>query len=494
MKSNYWFNFMKSSMIRKIIIIFSFIFIFFHLLNNVSNNMDFYWNFNVSLQITKGLIPYRDISVIVPFLYHLLGSLFLLFNNHAISFCFYMTFLMIFDSYIIAKITELLSSEKYRNNLFILSYSFSIIILTKSIFEYNSLAILFLLLIIFCELSIKNNKYKELYIGVLVGLSILSKQSVGFVILLVSFFKIFLFNDGRIKCILLRLLGLFIPLTFFLFYLVFTNSLDAFFSYTLFGLKDFNNDVSFLTFLHCLDETYLKFLYFFLFIIFVMFIIYMVFNFFKEKDKSKKIVFLYCLASFSCFYPRRDGIHFIYMITPFIVFISLIINNFILKLKNRNVNCIKYVLFCFLLVYFLFPLARYCFHSNNYIIFNSNYKYYEGLLVKKSIKEQLDFISKFIDDSKSNVIILDYSGAFYHINQDIYFKDYDIFMRGNFGLNGEDRLIEDIINSKNTIYLIHESIGNENEMSQTPKNVINYVIDNFSKEGKVLEFNIYRKK
>ena len=67
-------------------------------------------------------------------------------------------------------------------------------------------------------------------------------------------------------------------------------------------------------------------------------------------------------------------------------------------------------------------------------------------------------------------------------------------MRGNFGLDGEDRLIEDIINSKNTIYLIHESIGNENEMSQTPKNVINYVIDNFSKEGKVLEFNIYRKK
>lgn len=498
MKNNSRLVFMKSTFIRKFIVIFSFVFVFFNLLNNVSCDMDFYWNYNVSLQITKGLIPYRDISLIVPFLYHLLGSLFLNFNSHAISFCFYLSLLMVFDSFIIAKITESLSNEKDKNNLFILSYSLAIILLTKSIFEYNSLAILFLLLIIFCELFIKNNQYKELYIGILVGLSILSKQSVGLIILLVSIFKVFLFNNKKIKCLIMRLLGMTIPLSFFFCYLLFTDSLDSFFSYTLFGLKEFNNEVSFFTFLNSLNKIHIKFLYSILFILLIAIIIYEFLSFFKEKDKSKKIVFLYSLASFSCFYPRRDGIHFIYLITPFIILISIFLYSFIklfiFKIQIKKVYFVKYALFFLLIVYFLLPFSNYLFYSRDSAIFNSDYKYYEGLLVKKSIKEKLDSISKFISDSEFDVIILDYSGAFYHINLDKYYKDYDVFMRGNFGFDGENRLIEDIKNSDNTIYLIHNSISYDDGMAQTPKKVIDYVMANFINDGNILEFNIYRKK
>jgi hypothetical protein len=68
-------------------------------------------------------------------------------------------------------------------------------------------------------------------------------------------------------------------------------------------------------------------------------------------------------------------------------------------------------------------------------------------------------------------------------------------MKGNFGENGEDRLIEKIKNSSNTIYLIKSNYKKEQGFitNQIPEKVIDYVIDNYKNIGERTLFSIYSK-
>ena len=117
----------------------------------------------------------------------------------------------------------------------------------------------------------------------------------------------------------------------------------------------------------------------------------------------------------------------------------------------------------------------------------TNFKHIE------SAKEQIDEVDNYILNKENegyNVYILDFTAAMYMIPLNKYNKDYDMFMKGNFGVNGEERLISDLENKiDNTIVLIMQNKYETNW--QTPVNIVNYIKNNWKFADQVSMFDVY---
>ena len=87
--------------------------------------------------------------------------------------------------------------------------------------------------------------------------------------------------------------------------------------------------------------------------------------------------------------------------------------------------------------------------------------------------------------------ILDAEAAIYMIPIDKYNKDYDMFLKGNIGKDGEQGQIEKIKQKNdNEIILVRKS--NLKTNWQTPKEVVKYVRENLEKIGEINIFEIYK--
>lgn len=116
----------------------------------------------------------------------------------------------------------------------------------------------------------------------------------------------------------------------------------------------------------------------------------------------------------------------------------------------------------------------------------SHYKY---LPIDKALEEHINIIDKYILNAEKDTKILDATAAIYMIPINKYNKNYDMLLKGNLGENGEEKLKQEIKNSKNTRYLVLKDGFNKNW--QTPLDAIEYVKENKNKIGEIEIFDIY---
>ena len=526
-------------------ILLVFIYIFSCIITKNINNLDELWNYSFAKNIANSLIPYKDFNIIVtPFIYYISGIILKIFGQELIVIRVITAilntgvFVLIFKilSKLIDSIKEKIKIEtKTRTDTN--SISIPIIITTILIFlfkdfyvfDYNVVFILFTLIIIYLEIKQRNNTNKifeiniklDIIIGLLIGLAILTKQSVGIVLAFASLgYKLLIVKNKQelkeyFKIVLSRILGILIPILMFIIYLIITKSFISFIDYAILGISTFSNHISYINLFK--ENIVIKIL-----AILVPFsLIYMLLSGIKKRKIQKRkiendinlIIFTYSIATIMLCYPIADKIHFLLgTLVPIIGIIyncALVINKKILndkeirskkenkedsKIINNN-EIIKIILstICIALLIYVSILNIFKYTQIEYKSTLNNFKY---IGIDKKFEDEIKQIDEYILKQKSignKVYILDAAASVYMLPINIYNKDYDLFLKGNLGKLGEQGQIEKIGNSKeNKIYLIKNEQYSRNW--QNPELVRKYIINNLENIGQIGVFDIYSKK
>ncbi len=499
---------MAKKVIRDIII---FVIIFIIMCSTIIirdlNDLDELWNYNFAKNIAEGRLPYKDFNMIQMPLLPIVCSIFLkIFGNQLFTMRILSIFLNSFILFFIYKIMKLLKLNE--NLTYILLIGIYSVYYNYFSIDYNFSILLITLIGIYIELYFIN-KNKSVIIsnikidfglGILIGCTILLKQTTGlFISLIFVFYKVLIvLKKSEVKEILkimvARLLGIFIPICIMIIYLSVNHIWLEFMDYAIYGIKTFSNYIPY-TFLLKNSKINIKFLS----ILVPTIIIYMyVRTIIKEQktqeDKNIFVLFCYSVASLIVVFPISDIIHFLIGSMPAIISMLYIIYLEIKKVINKEKNIIfikEYVkAFSVILtvIFFITSITITINYLNNDRF--SKLKHYR--FIPSQIDDDILKIDSYIQEKnleKQNVYILDATACLYMIPIDKYNKDYDMFLKGNLGAKGEKGQIDKLKNENNAFILILND--NYSRNWQNPEKVRKYIIDNWSKIDTVGNFDVY---
>ena len=541
-----------------VIFIFLLIINFIFIMSKSINNLDEIWNYNMANQIARGLIPYKDISMVMTPFSQFLMATFLLFFNSVFTFRIIGTILATFITAvacdIVKKITQsrvvafifILITELLLYQLFTYDYNFLCVLLGEialdlEISKYLKRRISFEDMINYGSIYRKAEKKTfserhkyinyDIAIGIIAALTILTKQTVGIfmaiVVLLIPILErkfvttkkdkkqnvsedeLYINasenNEYKIKkknAIIARIISIICPCLIFAIYLLITHSMNDFISYTVLGIKEFSNSISYW---HLIEEGGSVLISILAVVLPAYLFFLIVFLIVADKDRTinnvLKLLLLYSIPTLVLIYPIADKMHF--LLGVYILLISL---PFTIKFSARdllsNINQAKVDTFYTGIAITLFMVLIVLLGKNVGESFSTLYshkgkssdlKHFEHLYLEdylnKRVKETNEKINQ-LRTTGAEVYVLDSESALYNIVKDEYYKDYDMFNRGNFGEDGEQRIMHNIQNSHNTYYFVRNAEFGLNW--QTPRAIVDE-IRKYNKKGSVGLFEIYYK-
>lgn len=223
----------------------------------------------------------------------------------------------------------------------------------------------------------------------------------------------------------------------------------------------------------------------------------------KENKELKNIltILIYSVSIIIVMYPISDKIHF--LIGSFIALIGItyqicLLGKIIYKTIKYTQKYKTYKITTLLIqVTILAGIAIYGINNlYNYIKTEKNERiaHYKKIEINENLVNRIDEIDAYISEQENNgkkVYILDAEAAIYMIPINKYNKDYDMFLKGNIGKDGEQGQIEKIQKrNENELYLIRNS--NLKSNWQTPLDVVNYIRENLENIGEVSIYEIYK--
>ena len=402
-------------------------------------SLDEIWNYGFSYNIYNGLIPYKDFNMVMTPIYPMIMSVFLMINSSILTMHIVNSLMLTVMIYLIEK----LINKKYNISIFLILLIFPMSLIFPS---YNIFLLMLLILIIYLE---KNNS-NDYLIGFILGFLILTKQSVGVFVALVSLY--YLYKDK--SKVIRRIIGCFIPCFCFLIYLIISNSFSSFLDLCLFGLFDFGKSNS-------------NFNYLFIFGICLL-----ILNILLIKNSKDKLNYYYLLSFFSIMIPLFDLYHVLIYFFSFI-FIYLFEEDISFKCKYLNIE-----LFIFgLLIGIVFVGSFYRF--NDKVYFPNNINHFEYRMVNDKYLDYSDTINgRFLEyrELGYRVVFLSADGYYFKLINDIDIDYLDLINSGNWGYNGSSKLLNKIKSCKNCVFFLDENEIGLNK--QTDQKLLKYVIDN----------------
>lgn len=340
-------------------------------------------------------------------------------------------------------------------------------------------------------------------------MAICTKQSIGITlaVVVVGYKLLFVKNKEQfkeyIKVALIRIIGILLPVIILIIYLMCNNALIDFINYAILGIKTFSNKISYVT-LFDSDKIEICVLAAVVPIsIIATSIILIIENIMKKENRETLkllTILVYSLSIIIVMYPISDEIHF--LIGGLIAIIGLIYIIFLLskrvynriKIKNKfRIYKLYTSIICIIIFSFILEIGLV--NIYNYIKVEKNIEilHYKNIEIADGLINRINAIDNFIlEKEKENkkVYILDAEAAIYMIPINKYNKDYDMFLKGNIGKDGEEGQIEKIKNkSQNEIVLIRKPEFKPNW--QSPLDVIDYIRKNLEKIGEISIFEIY---
>ena len=448
-------NFISNN--KRLIFIFFFVFCIYEFISFSSNNGDPIAMYSFSHAIKNGEIPYKDFNIISTPLYAFIMSIGLFTFDNYIMFIFEQSILVTILFYFLFKMFD--------KKTWILLLGICLCLYSGFLPTYNFLCFFFIVVVFYLE---KEHPDKDFLIGLMLGLAVLSKHTVG--LLLCLCMVIIHFKDY--KKIFRRISGIAIPCIIFLIYLIVTKSLYQFINLSFLGLFDFgakNSNFGDLTF-------YLSNIWLIIMIIIII-----------KHPKDKYNYYLLCAYFFT--YPLYDINHFALLNNCFMILALSYIN--IKNEKNYNYIIKFSIVMCFIYsIYFFICILNY-----NPVAFFSDFNHYQYYLGYKSDYEYNHKVNKIFDKYKDkNVIILSGYKMFYDVIRDRKIDYYDVLLYGNHGYNGTKYMINKIKKEKNVYIIVDiEKYNRADLYSQYNTEIVKYVIENYKKIKSYNNFDIYYK-
>ena len=311
-----------------LILILVFITIFSIIIMTPLGDLDELWNYNFAKQIAEGNLPYKDFSIIVTPLASFVSAIFLkLLGNQLIVMRFVAALLftgIFFSTYKI--FFKLMKSKKIS---FIFTSIIGLMFVENFRIDYNFFAVFLILIALNLEMNLikdyskvklvdlKDKKWTNIFIGILVSLVFLSKQSIGVIAIGISLiYPIILITKKEeikdvLKIIGIRILGVIIPLAIFLIYILANNLLNDFISYAILGISTFSNAITYKDLLEN-QELHIQILGVILPLIILFSLIYLISNIIRKKDRNVIFtIFMYSLIPVILMFPITDEVHFL---------------------------------------------------------------------------------------------------------------------------------------------------------------------------------------
>lgn len=345
--------------------------------------------------------------------------------------------------------------------------------------------------------------------GILAGLAICTKQSIGVTLagIVVMYKVLFVENKEQfkqyIKIAITRIIGILIPVVILFIYLIISGAMQDFINYAVLGISTFSNKISYVSLFQS-DKIEIRLLSILMPIsIMVMAIILIVTKALKKENEKIQNILTILIYNFSIIivmYPISDEIHFLIGSLISIVGLIYVISELGKKIYNKINYAKKYKVYKIItLIIWILVFAMISTKAiNNLYVFakkekNTEISHFKNIEVSSNLKDRINEIDNYIlekEQEGKKVYILDAEAAIYMIPLDKYNKDFDMFLKGNIGKDGEEGQIEKIKQrQENELFLIRKE--NLKTNWQTPLNVIKYVRENLNKINEVSIYEVY---
>lgn len=296
-------------------------------------------------------------------------------------------------------------------------------------------------------MSMEDKKANDYIIGILLGLTFITKQNIGVFLCLPTIF----IKD--IKKIIKRIAGFLIPILLLGIYLIMTNSIYEFIDYTFLGLNSFaNNNL-------VLNKSCL--------IMILITVIYLIYKYFKTKD----IKIIYLLSFQLLVLP---------MIEPYHVLIALIPSwGYAIKDLKKFSNITKLTSFIFIIAIFSVNIHKIYINEYSFPNISQTYKYRNVLTI--GIKQTTN-IANYIRDIDDEVYVIDRNAYLIKLEANKKINKYDLLNAGNLGTKGEQGLIEEIketCSNKKCTFLVDTIEMTPNLKYVYAHNIITYIQTNY---------------
>lgn len=453
------------------------------------------WNFSNIYKIYNGLTLYKDTNVIQTPIFFLIGNLFFkLFGANYLVFKVYN--IAIYT--IILVLTYILFRKLNVSKRISIIGTFCEFFCIKGIVaagaNYNTICILFILIGTIIQIDAKEGIKKYILQGVVIFSTFFSKQNIGvyymFGIIIYTIIEMYKNKKYKqnIKNIIIEFGTAFILLLMSLFAMYRMECLEDFINYCVLGLAEFSQNLKIENFEIAIN-TILQIIFFIM--------ITIIYRISKpvEDTKRKKENFL-LIIGICCYlieYPIINefhyilakyiaGIYLVYIVQVFFADVSIKFN------KEKLVNVAILVPTILIILISVVQIVKY---ENK--IKDENKNIFYGIEMSEEQKKDIDLICNYIQQQHkkgTDVKILSYKAMVYMTPLKINNKDFDLPFLGNLGYNGENRLIEQIKNLKNTKILITEN--EQDKIYQESNRARQYIIDNMELEGTIGDFIIYK--
>ena len=443
------------------------------------------WNFSNVYKMSNGFTIYKECNVIITPLFFYVGNiLFKIFGANYLVFRIYGLLINVFLYLAIYKLFKTLNIRKGKSFL----YTFSILNITRTInffgANYNNLAILLAIIGIILMLKKKSNIIQ----GIIIFLIFMTKQNIGIYYALgISLYKFWAYKDIKrtVKEIGIEFISVIILFSSYLLYLHFSGNLYYFIDMTFCGVSEFAQKNIFIQVEGLLELLLLAVILVFSYIV----IVNKKINISEEKKDTIRLLFCVGLTFNLISYPLFNTAHIvlgsIFSIICFIYVMESILLSDILR-KSKVINVIS------IIVVGIFAFVSICLQFNN-LVAEGNIEYakpYLGVKVLPDTGKDIDEICNYVkknDNNGINTIILSCNADLYMNMLNRTNNKFDLPFLGNLGSEGENGIINELKNLKNTQVLLLK----DGMKYQESEKIWNFVADNFKKIGEVGNYYIY---